>query len=82
MGCLRMMIMPISKDQISANSNPFLISEDDTYMFLTVDLHRFVIHPYPYLWRWPSDAPNKLTPRLVLTTRVRATNFPANRRTV
>ena len=42
MGCLRMMIMPISKNQISAISNPFLISEDDTYMFLTVELHRFV----------------------------------------
>lgn len=36
MGCLRMMILPISKDQISANSNPFLISEDDI-CFLTVE---------------------------------------------
>lgn len=29
------------------------------------------LYPYPYCGDGPSDAPNKLTPRLVLTTRVR-----------
>lgn len=68
MGCLRMMILPISKDQISANSNPFLISEDEYWFDCRVDLY---LYPYSYCGDGPSDAPNKLTPRLVLTTRVR-----------